>query len=183
MHILRKTRLAVLATAALLLSAGSAHAALVNFEFTGNVDFSLGYGGLNAGDTVTVTGVFEDSVLSGGSGTIGFGSGSGNTLSIAAGSYTFTEVNDALYVLTGASLILTSGALFDFNYQAIGGTNGAPADFDSAFTSFWSDVYLSGTWNTTVQTSPVPVPAAVWLFGSGLLGLLGLMGVARRRKK
>lgn len=28
-------------------------------------------------------------------------------------------------------------------------------------------------------TSPVPVPAAVWLFGSGLLGLVG---VARRRK-
>ena len=29
------------------------------------------------------------------------------------------------------------------------------------------------------QVAPVPVPAAVWLFGSGLLGLLG---VARRRK-
>jgi hypothetical protein len=28
-------------------------------------------------------------------------------------------------------------------------------------------------------TAPVPVPAAVWLFGSGLLGLIG---VARRRK-
>ena len=33
------------------------------------------------------------------------------------------------------------------------------------------DVYL--------QTSAVPVPAAVWLFGSGLVGLLGL---SRRRK-
>ena len=28
--------------------------------------------------------------------------------------------------------------------------------------------------------TPVPVPAAVWLFGSGLLGLIG---VARRKKK
>jgi hypothetical protein len=28
-------------------------------------------------------------------------------------------------------------------------------------------------------TSPVPVPAAAWLFGSGLLGLVG---IARRRK-
>lgn len=180
MHILRKTRHSVLAAAALLLSAGSAHAALVNFQFSGNVDFSLGFGGLNAGDTVTVTGVFEDSVLSGGSGTIGFDSSGGNTLSIAAGSYTFTEANDALYNLTGASLTLASGALSDFSYQAISGTNGAPADFDSFFTSFLSDVYLSGTWNTTVQMSPVPVPAAVWLFGSGLLGLVGL---ARRKKK
>ena len=30
-----------------------------------------------------------------------------------------------------------------------------------------------------VSTSAVPVPAAVWLFGSGLIGLIG---VARRKK-
>jgi hypothetical protein len=34
--------------------------------------------------------------------------------------------------------------------------------------------------NVMVQTSPVPVPPAVWLFGSGLLGLIG---VARRRNE
>ena len=46
----------------------------------------------------------------------------------------------------------------------------------------WSDLngvdtaptFVSGT----VTVNPVPVPAAVWLFGSGLLGLIG---VARRR--
>jgi hypothetical protein len=32
----------------------------------------------------------------------------------------------------------------------------------------------------TFGTSPVPVPAAVWLFGSGLLGLIG---VARRKRR
>ncbi|MDT8283315.1 MAG: VPLPA-CTERM sorting domain-containing protein [Gammaproteobacteria bacterium] len=31
----------------------------------------------------------------------------------------------------------------------------------------------------SITPSAVPVPAAVWLFGSGLLGLVG---VARRRK-
>ena len=35
------------------------------------------------------------------------------------------------------------------------------------------------TFNTRFEVTPVPVPAAVWLFGSGLLGLVG---VARRRK-
>jgi hypothetical protein len=34
--------------------------------------------------------------------------------------------------------------------------------------------------NFNANMIPTPVPAAVWLFGSGLFGLLG---VARRRKK
>ena len=34
-------------------------------------------------------------------------------------------------------------------------------------------------YNIAVTPSAIPVPAAVWLFGSGLLGLVG---VARRRK-
>jgi hypothetical protein len=41
-----------------------------------------------------------------------------------------------------------------------------------------SDLTLSANGNLSTPTSPVPIPAAVWLFGSGLLGL---MGVGRRR--
>lgn len=37
----------------------------------------------------------------------------------------------------------------------------------------------SVTFNTLFDVTPVPVPAAVWLFGSGLIGLIG---VARRKK-
>lgn len=40
----------------------------------------------------------------------------------------------------------------------------------------FGNIYLLGTWSTSVAT--VPVPAAVWLFGSGLLGLIGM---ARRK--
>ena len=49
------------------------------------------------------------------------------------------------------------------------------------FADNWFSLALSetGDFLSTPTTSPVPVPAAVWLFGSGLLGLVG---VARRRK-
>jgi len=44
-----------------------------------------------------------------------------------------------------------------------------------------SDVYIYGilAFTAASSTNPVPVPAAVWLFGSGLLGLVG---IARRKK-
>ena len=47
---------------------------------------------------------------------------------------------------------------------------------------FYPSTFPNGTTATGgwfYQTSAVPVPAAVWLFGSGLLGLIG---VARRKK-
>jgi hypothetical protein len=46
----------------------------------------------------------------------------------------------------------------------------------NGFVSFDYNLTLGGTVATT--PSAVPVPAAAWLFGSGLLGLVG---VARRR--
>ncbi len=42
-----------------------------------------------------------------------------------------------------------------------------------------SGMCASGSFAPTLTVSAVPVPAAVWLFGSGLLGLVG---VARRKK-
>lgn len=55
-----------------------------------------------------------------------------------------------------------------------------------AFTASWDSVVVGGAfngqlgnWTIEGTMSAVPVPAAVWLFGSGLLGLAG---IARRRK-
>ena len=44
---------------------------------------------------------------------------------------------------------------------------------------FWDDVGSQYVGSYLVKVSAVPVPAAVWLFGSGLIGLIG---VARRKK-
>lgn len=53
------------------------------------------------------------------------------------------------------------------------GINGIPM-VDGPFPAHNANFNLHGT------LTPVPVPAAVWLFGSGLLGLVG---IARRKKK
>jgi hypothetical protein len=49
----------------------------------------------------------------------------------------------------------------------------------STFAGTWSVDAAAGTLNYTAGVSAVPVPAAVWLFGSGLLGLVG---ISRRKK-
>jgi hypothetical protein len=55
---------------------------------------------------------------------------------------------------------------------------GHGANFDMTSMTLVSCSNNDGNGNC-VNTPPIPVPAAVWLFGSGLLGLVG---VARRRK-
>jgi len=56
------------------------------------------------------------------------------------------------------------------------GINGIPMAVGGPFAGF------NANFNATMAPTPdaVPVPAAVWLFGSGLLGLVG---IARRKKK
>lgn len=77
---------------------------------------------------------------------------------------------------TGADAVITCGNTcevgdtFVLDYSAI-----VPAS-DPSFGGVFYAVHLEGT---IAAPSAIPVPAAVWLFGSGLIGLAG---VARRRK-
>jgi len=161
----------------LLIATGSAQAALVSYVLTGDIlsgdeNFPNTFG-LAVGDTITASGVFDDSVLSSGSGTIDFSLGSGNTMTLSVGSATFTANDDSRFGSgTGPALSLSSFALtnLDFNNPGVFGSLGL--FFDDA------DMMI-GEWRTSAELTTVPVPAAVWLFGSGLLGLVG---IARRKR-
>jgi hypothetical protein len=79
--------------------------------------------------------------------------------------------------------ISTSGNIYTYQNATYPITNG-----DYLFNVFLSGAdYINGvptspsfhySWSFTVASTVVPVPATVWLFGSGLMGLIG---VARRK--
>ena len=84
------------------------------------------------------------------------------------------------------AMSLLGGDKMDFYISNLGGAMAAlfPGNDGGAILqlsmigSFTSDWTASGTGQDTFVQTVIPVPAAVWLFGSGLLGLAG---VARRR--
>ena len=151
----------------------STQAALVNFTLSGTVDGSSGSPyGLSIGDTITASGVFDNSVLASSPYTVYFNGG--NTLSITAGSLTLDQTQDE-----GGSPRLefdSLGNLMGLNFYA--------QSFDSGALAFLIEDnslnFATGVWDaSSFSTTPVPVPAAMWLLGSGLIGLVG---VARRRR-
>lgn len=179
------TRSLILSTGLVLGAVGTAQAALVNFTLTGDVDTVADPGnvfGLNLGDTITASGTFDDAVLTGGTGNISFGDGSGNSITLNVGSITYIASDDYDFGSGYPILSLVSGGFDGLNF----GTDPyATISFDSldfVFDGYQDEGFtltLSGTWDgASFQMSPVPVPAAVWLFGSGLLGLVG---IARRK--
>ena len=114
---------------------------------------------------------------------------------LTAGVY---DISVKANALTGTALLGSNTPLLDGAFELFAGTASSP-NFDVITTDDW----MTFTWRTTLDmglidlglrnrdsaiysiafdeysVTLVPVPAAVWLFGSGLIGLIG---VARRKK-
>lgn len=183
-NIFAKAAYGAILGATLLCGLPAAQAVAVSYSFSITGDVLAGDGSINAfgllfGDTITATGTFTADLGTIGSetGAVLFGSGSGNSMSIDLNGTTFTAIDDDRFgATTGPSLSFTAGSLSDFDFFKT-----SSLQFNSNILSFdnLGAGTLFGDWQTNANLTVVPLPGALWLLGSGLLGLTGL---ARRKK-
>jgi len=171
---------------ATLLTASQAQAALVDFSVNGTIGAAASGNswGLEVGNLFTASGQFDDSIFTldtDGSTKIFDFTSSTNNMTISFGNTVYTDEMD---VLDGANMFLTASGVFDGisylsdsvepGFESTGFVGG---EYDVTGTdSVELELYVDGTWNagSYTQVAAVPVPAAIWLFGSGLLGLAGI---------
>jgi hypothetical protein len=89
--------------------------------------------------------------------------------------------------LTAGTADLTSFNInwYEIGFESLGATHvPITANTDGSYHLTWQltgGFSPTGTATMTMDIAPVPVPAAVWLLGSGLLGLIGMSRRPRRR--
>jgi len=169
-----------------LLTAGQAQAALVQFTVEGEITFaSEGNGfGLSTGTTISASGVFnDDSFIASSSGSYIDFSTIENNMSIVFGDYTYTDIMETY---NGAHMLFDNSGVFNgIEYGAIDlpafdswGALSSSSDFSG--TNNLGDTTVTGNWTNSYAVSAVPVPAAVWLFSTGSVFLVGF---ARRQSR
>jgi hypothetical protein len=184
---------------AVILGAGAAapaaHATTVTATFTGTMvsagDYGHQFGDFNAGDAFTLKAVFDDTVgtLSGGTIT---GGGSA-TLSIGGHSYTFSLGDATLGINQYGSLVMSINDSSTGQFvQADFWSPTAPTNLYTAFSGDTAPGYSFGDFETVpgysgsgmivdhLTLAATPIPAALPLFASSLLGL-GFVGWKRRK--
>lgn len=180
------SKMALVATLAGLLASGTAAASVLTWAPTDNnvnilptaTPITTGTLGFFDNNNTTYNTSYGYLAVNTGGDTLNF---SPNPVGQTSGSYTVT--NDALNSTT-----VTNGPYFTLAYNA--GLGGGFQQPDSttcnnaagSCTLSWNvgGSTLAVDLETAVPPSAVPLPAAVWLFSSGLVGLVG---VGRRRRK
>ena len=162
----------------LVLNLGYANADIVNFTLTGTVTdrYSSFYGGyvsnpfdLTIGSTIIATGSFDNTGFDDSS--WGYDDADLIDITITVGSTVYTLADANIF---GANIEFLDNEFNDLEY------NSADGQFNSFYDTFRGESWnFEGDWTYSETVSAVPVPVAAWLFGSGLIGLVGL---ARRNK-
>jgi len=101
----------------------------------------------------------------------------GSTTTDALGNYMFYFNSDELGIHTfKIKFELPDGYLFTLQDVVGDDTIDSDADPTTGITDFLYTCYqcVDSSIDAGMYMSPIPVPAAVWLFGSGLLGLIGI---------
>ncbi len=149
-------------------------------------------------DTTPVSGTYND-VTGELNMVLGLSGGATGTVTFAGTGFLFDANNTLSNISTLSTTFSNPTALlfdtiieFDNSIQSCcAGANPAPNSFDGTLMSLWGADFPQGViggaagggprigLDLRIEVSAVPVPAAVWLFGSGLLGLAG---IARRRQ-
>ena len=134
------------------------------FDLSASIDSSgsLSGGALTIGGTVASLGFISGTLLTGSLTAFGFPNAGGDPLE-----FLFDVTGgDAASLYGGGSI--PGGIIL----SATGFTGDFTSDFDNLFSG------NPGTGSGVANVAPVPLPAAVWMFGSGILGMIGL---GRRR--
>ena len=157
---------------ALMMTASSSEAALVNYNFNGIVDSgslfesNYNYNGSFNYDNATLTNTGAESIdLS----SLSFNFLSNTFNLVSADSTSIADFLDGVFL--GVSYSVNS---FDPTFLLVSGSGNAEAYF-----SYSPASGEAGFGSLTYTISSVPVPAAVWLFGSALAGF----GAINRRKR
>jgi hypothetical protein len=132
------------------------------FNLIATIDASgaMSGGSLSIGGTVSSLGFNTGTLLTGNLTDFGFPDAGGDPL-------------EFLFDVTGGDAAVLYGGVGAVGGVIMGAT-GFGGSFDSDF-----DNLRDGAGSGVANVAPIPVPAAVWLFGSGLVGLAGL---GRRRR-
>jgi len=168
-----------LLTTAFCLSASTAHSTTIFTPSDGDINFSITTGQVDtAGYTLAI---FDDTALSG-----GVIDHTADHMIVTIPELIYWDFGQTLSNSASNTLDIGTDGQFILAVQLFveGGWIGGDPDHGSMWTVPETNQYAIkfgdiGGFDLVVDIAPVPVPAAVWLFGSGLLGLVG---VARRKK-